>query len=123
MSQIKNSAPTPRKSPVANAVTTEYIKNNSDAADHNIASLFDGGAPTSAGFGSINHDAANRYSTYTQSGLPPGPIANPGEASLRAVLAPASTRYFYFVAKGGGRHTFSETLGAHNDAIRRARDD
>lgn len=77
------------------------------------------GKPTPA----INHDAANRYSTYTQSGLPPGPIANPGEASLRAVLAPASTRYFYFVAKGGGRHTFSETLGAHNDAIRRSRDD
>lgn len=77
------------------------------------------GKPTPA----VNHDAANRYSTYTQSGLPPGPIANPGEASLRAVLAPATTRSFYFVAKGGGRHTFSETLDAHNDAVRRQRDD
>lgn len=64
----------------------------------------------------IQHDPANRWSTYTHPGLPPTPIANPGEKSLAAVLAPAVTRYFYFVAKGGGRHTFSETLGAHQAA-------
>ncbi len=61
----------------------------------------------------IQHDPANRWSTYTHAGLPPTPIANPGEKSLAAVLAPAVTRYFFFVAKGGGRHTFSETLAAH----------
>lgn len=80
-------------------------------------------APSCATFdgkvtGAQNRDPLNRYSTYTHEGLPPGPIANPGEASLKAVLAPAETRYFYFVAKGAGRHTFSETLDAHNRAVR-----
>lgn len=76
------------------------------------------GKPTPA----INHDARNRYSTYVRSGLPPGPIANPGVASLASVLAPASTKHLYFVAAGGGRHTFSETLEAHNAAVRKLRE-
>lgn len=69
----------------------------------------------------MNNDAANRYSTYRHSDLPPGPIANPGESSLEAVLAPATTKYLYFVAKGQGRHAFSETLDQHRDAIRGGR--
>lgn len=83
-------------------------------------------APSCAGFTgkptpAINADAKNRYSTYAHAGLPPGPIANPGVRSIQAVLAPASTRYFYFVATGGGRHTFSETIDAHNQAVRKLR--
>ena len=65
----------------------------------------------------INFDPENAYSTYTYDGLPPGPIANPGAKSIEAVMSPSLTHYFYFVAKGGGRHTFSETLGAHNAAV------
>ena len=65
----------------------------------------------------VNLDADNPYSTYVHEGLPPGPIANPGARSIEAVMSPALTHYFYFVAKGGGRHTFSETLGAHNAAV------
>jgi UPF0755 protein len=65
----------------------------------------------------INEDPANAYSTYVHDGLPPGPIASPGAKSLEAVMSPSLTHYFYFVAKGGGRHTFSETLGAHNAAV------
>lgn len=65
----------------------------------------------------IQHDPLNRWSTYTHAGLPPTPIANPGEKSIAAVLAPATTRYFYFVAKGGGRHTFSESRAAHDAAV------
>jgi UPF0755 protein len=61
----------------------------------------------------INADPKNPYSTYTHERLPPGPIANPGTASLAAVLAPASTRFLYFVAKGDGKTTFSETYEAH----------
>lgn len=68
----------------------------------------------------IQHDPANRWSTYTHAGLPPTPIANPGEKSIAAVLSPASTPYFYFVAKGGGRHTFSETRAAHDNAVKPA---
>jgi UPF0755 protein len=65
----------------------------------------------------INADAENPYSTYTHDGLPPGPIGNPGAKSIEAAMSPALTHYFYFVAKGGGRHTFSETLGSHNAAV------
>jgi UPF0755 protein len=65
----------------------------------------------------VNADAQNRFSTYTHTGLPPGPIASPGAKSLAAVLDPATTRYLYFVARGGGRHSFSETYEAHQRAI------
>ena len=58
------------------------------------------------------------YNTYTRSGLPPGPIANPGEASLNAALYPAETFFLYFVARGDGTHVFSKTLIEHNEAVR-----
>jgi UPF0755 protein len=64
------------------------------------------------------HDPLNLYSTYAHAGLTPGPIANPGEKSVQAVLAPAQTRYMFFVARGNGRHAFSETFEDHNAAIR-----
>ncbi len=53
------------------------------------------------------------YNTYLHLGLPPGPIANPGRASLQAVLHPAQTDYLYYVAKGDGFHAFSKTFGEH----------
>jgi UPF0755 protein len=49
------------------------------------------------------------YNTYVNKGLPPGPIANPGLASIRAVLNPASTHFLFFVARGHGRHAFAVT--------------
>jgi UPF0755 protein len=66
----------------------------------------------------INVDPANAYSTYVHEGLPPGPIGNPGMKSLQAVLAPASTKYLYFVVRGDRRHAFSETLEEHNTAVK-----
>ncbi|MEI7893608.1 MAG: endolytic transglycosylase MltG [Myxococcales bacterium] len=65
----------------------------------------------------LNQDGANPYSTYRHEGLPPGPIANPGQKSIDAVLAPARSRFLYFVARGEGRHVFSETYSAHSAAI------
>jgi UPF0755 protein len=65
----------------------------------------------------IEHDPDNPYSTYTHEGLPPGPIANPGARSLEAAMAPASSPFFFFVAKGEGRHTFSATYEAHSAAV------
>jgi UPF0755 protein len=58
------------------------------------------------------------YNTYLVQGLPPGPIANPGLASLGAALKPAAVSYLYFVAKNDGSHHFSRTLEQHSDAVR-----
>ncbi len=71
--------------------------------------------------------AKNGYNTYASAGLPVGPIANPGRASIDAVLNPETSSALYFVADGTGGHVFADTLDQHNDnvrkwyAIRRAR--
>jgi len=54
------------------------------------------------------------YNTYRKPGLPPGPIANPGLASLRAASAPATTPYLYFVARNDGSHVFATNVNEHN---------
>jgi UPF0755 protein len=72
-------------------------------------------------------EAKNGYNTYAEPGLPAGPIANPGRASIDAVLDPAPSSALYFVADGTGGHVFANTLAEHNAnvrkwyAIRRAR--
>ena len=71
--------------------------------------------------------AKNAYNTYRMTGLPAGPIANPGKSSIAAVLHPAPTKALYFVADGTGGHVFAATLAEHNAnvakwyAIRRQR--
>ena len=59
------------------------------------------------------------YNTYTRAGLPPTPIALPGEAAIRAALNPEPSRALYFVAMGEGRHYFSSGLDEHNRAVNR----
>ncbi len=59
------------------------------------------------------------YNTYTRYGLPPTPIALPGEAAIHATLKPAETSALYFVAKGDGTHYFSNSLKEHNRAVDR----
>ena len=61
----------------------------------------------------------SEYNTYLNSGLPPGPINNPGKESIIAALYPAVNDYIYFVARGDGYHTFSKTEKEHNRAKRR----
>jgi UPF0755 protein len=81
-------------------------------------------APSCEGFdGRITRamldDPENPYNTYRHSGLPPGPICNPGQAALAAAIDPEKNDYFYFVARGGGQHHFSKTLRQHNIAVKR----
>lgn len=59
------------------------------------------------------------FNTYVIKGLPPGPIANPGRASLRAAMNPANTKFLYFVSRNDGSHEFNETYEKHNMAVQK----
>lgn len=63
-------------------------------------------------------DDTNPYNTYRHKGLPPSPIALPGQAAINAALHPAAGETLYFVAKGDGSHQFSRTLEEHNNAVK-----
>lgn len=81
-----------------------------------------GGEPLGRGIRvSELNDTDNPYNTYKINGLPPTPIANPGEASIAAVLNPADTDDLYFVADGTGGHVFASTLREHNQNVARWR--
>jgi UPF0755 protein len=54
------------------------------------------------------------YNTYRYAGLPPGPIANPGLASIEAAVHPAAVAHLYFVSRNDGSHVFADTLTEHN---------
>lgn len=65
----------------------------------------------------VDLQADTPYNTYTRRGLPPTPIALPGEGAIQAALHPADSKALYFVAKGNGHHQFSDTLQEHNKAV------
>lgn len=68
-------------------------------------------------FAAIDSVADNPYNTYTQPGLPPGPIGSPGRRALEAALNPSESDYMFFVAGPDGGHVFSRTLAEHNRAV------
>lgn len=88
-----------------------------------IYGLFEGeGKPSGFALRRADLDHQSPYNTYVVSGLPPGPIANPGKASLEAVANPSRTRDLFFVADGSGGHAFAETYEAHLKNVARWRE-
>lgn len=67
-------------------------------------------------YAAIDSVADDPYNTYTQPGLPPGPIASPGEQAIEAALRPETHDFWYFVARPDGFHVFTQTLAEHNRA-------
>lgn len=87
-----------------------------------IYGLFGGkGKPADRPIYRSDIDKPTPYNTYTINGLPPGPIASPGRASLEAVANPSKTSDLYFVADGTGGHVFAATLDEHNENVARWR--
>ena len=72
--------------------------------------------------GNLRHEDLSfdsRYNTYRYPGLPPGPIASPGRASLEAAAHPADAEYLYFVSRNDGSHVFARTLEEHNRNVQK----
>ena len=80
------------------------------------------GVPLGRGIRQSELDKATPYNTYVITGLPPTPIANPGKASLAAVLNPAQTEDLFFVADGTGGHAFAATMAEHEKNVQKWRD-
>ncbi len=86
-----------------------------------VYALTDGKGPLGRPLAHADLDAPGPYNSYLNDGLPPGPIANPGRAAILAVLHPAASDDFYFVADGAGGHLFAKTLADHNRNVARLR--
>jgi UPF0755 protein len=80
------------------------------------------GVPLGRGIRQSELDKATPYNTYVITGLPPTPIANPGKASLAAVLNPAQTEDLFFVADGTGGHAFAATIAEHEKNVQKWRE-
>jgi UPF0755 protein len=86
-----------------------------------VYGLMGGKGPLGRPLLKVEMDEPNPYNTYQIDGLPPGPIANPGRASLEATAQPMKTNDLYFVADGTGGHVFAETLDEHSKNVARWR--
>ena len=112
---------------VAGVYSNRVRKNMMLQADPTIIYPITKGKPLGRRIRQSEIAQVNDYNTYAMIGLPKGPIANPGRASIEAVLNPAKTSALYFVADGKGGHIFADTLKEHNAnvekwfAIRRER--
>ncbi|MBL8697367.1 MAG: endolytic transglycosylase MltG [Alphaproteobacteria bacterium] len=86
-----------------------------------VYGLNDGAGPLDRPISRSDLENPHAWNTYVNDGLPPTPIANPGRASIEAVMKPAQTEELYFVADGTGGHVFSRNINDHNRAVERLR--
>lgn len=91
-------------------------------ADPTVAYGIDRMAPLGRPLSRADLDTRHDWNTYVIAGLPPTPIANPGRASIEAVLNPPQTDELYFVADGEGRHAFARDLAEHNRNVAKLRE-
>jgi UPF0755 protein len=91
-------------------------------ADPTVAYGLAPGVPLGRPLSRADLETRHAWNTYTNDGLPPTPIANPGRAALAAVLNPPADDALYFVADGEGRHAFARTLPEHNRNVARLRE-
>lgn len=120
----KETAVPEERNKVAGVFINRLNKNMRLQSDPTVIYALTAGVPPEDGPGALGRrllrkdlDFDSPYNTYKYAGLPPGPICNPGEESLRAVLKPESHDYFYFVADGTGGHAFARTLAGHNKNV------
>lgn len=106
---------------VARLFLNRLKKNMALQTDPTVIYALTEGRPENKGMGPLGRRLLRKdleidspYNTYKYPGLPPGPICNPGEASIRAVFDPADHKYLYMVADGTGGHAFATTLDDHN---------
>lgn len=121
-SLIERETPQPRERPVVASVFYNRLKIGLPLqCDPTVQYALDlEGKPTPKVSAEDLH-TPSPYNTYLHRGLPPGPIANPGDASLRAALNPAHTEYLYFVANDAGGHFFARTLEEHDRNVEKYR--
>jgi UPF0755 protein len=102
---------------VAAVFINRLQKNIRLGSDPTVIYGLTGGKPLGHGIRQSELTAATPYNTYLVDGLPPGPICNPGRASLAAALDPPHTDELYFVASGAGGHVFASTLEQHQKNV------
>jgi UPF0755 protein len=119
----KETGKTDERSRVAGVFVNRLNKRMRLQSDPTIVyGLMGGKGPLGRPLLRVEMDEPNPYNTYQIEGLPPGPIANPGRASLEATAHPARTKDLYFVADGTGGHVFAESLDQHSKNVARWRE-
>ncbi len=121
-SLVERETPKPDERPLVAGVFTNRLRRNVPLqCDPTVVYALELAGQYSGALNARDLPFDSPYNTYRHAGLPPGPIANPGDASLRAALAPAATDYLYFVANTEGGHLFGKTLVEHNRNVARYR--